>query len=304
MVVCIKYEDRLDGISNYLQWKVRMSAILRENKIWSFISTIVVPSADHIALDLHEVKEAKAQRLILDGMKDHLIPHLAEKKTAKEKWDALKNLYKSKNENRKMALKDKLRDTKMGKGEIVSSYLTRVAQVKDELAAVGEVISDSELVRIALKDFTKEWEVFVKCVVVREPLLDWSRMWDDFTQEEIREGSQSSGQKTDGINEDVALAAKGKGKKKENSERDLSKVRCYCCYQLGHLASQCPKRKKKKKEQEEPVTAATTTMEDFYSKFDREFSLVTLVSNVGSGGFGGDNRWIVDNRASCHMTGI
>jgi hypothetical protein len=86
----------------------------------------------------------------------------------------------------------------------------------------------------------------------------------------------------------------------------LSKVRCYCCNQSGHLASQCPKRKKKEKkeEEEEPVTAATATMEDFYSKFDREFSLVTLLSNVSSGGFGGDNRWIVDNRASCHMTGI
>jgi hypothetical protein len=55
-----------------------------------------------------------------------------------------------------MALKDKLHDTKMGKGESVSSYLTRVAQVKDELASVGEVILDSELVRIALKGFTKE----------------------------------------------------------------------------------------------------------------------------------------------------
>jgi hypothetical protein len=47
-------------------------------------------------------------------------------------------------------------------------------------------------VRIALKGFTKEWEVFVKCVVGREHLPDWSRLWDDFTQEEIREGSQSS----------------------------------------------------------------------------------------------------------------
>jgi hypothetical protein len=85
MVVCIRYEDWLDGISNYLQWKVRMSAILKENKIWSFVNTIVVvPSTDPIALDLHEVKEAKAQRLILDGVKDHLIPHLAEKKTTKE----------------------------------------------------------------------------------------------------------------------------------------------------------------------------------------------------------------------------
>jgi hypothetical protein len=74
---------------------------------------------------LHEVKEAKAQRIILDGVKDHLIPHLAKKKTTKEMWDALKNLFEVKNENRKMALKSKMHDTKMGKEESVSSYLTR-----------------------------------------------------------------------------------------------------------------------------------------------------------------------------------
>jgi hypothetical protein len=61
MAVCIKYEDRLDEISNYLQWKVKMSTILRENKIWSFVGTIVVVSTTNpIALDLHEGKEAKA----------------------------------------------------------------------------------------------------------------------------------------------------------------------------------------------------------------------------------------------------
>jgi hypothetical protein len=55
-----------------------------------------------------------------------------------------------------MALKAKLHDTNMGKEESVSSYHTPVDQVKYELAVVGEVISDSELVRIALKGFTKE----------------------------------------------------------------------------------------------------------------------------------------------------
>jgi hypothetical protein len=84
----------------------------------------------------------------------------------------------------------------------------------------------------------------------------------------------------------------------------LSKVRCYCCNQLGHLASQCLERKKKRKEQEGPDTATTTTMEDFSSKFDMEFSLVTLVSSVSSVGFVGDRSWIVDSGASCHMTRI
>jgi hypothetical protein len=200
-----------------------------QREICNYVSFVIVaPTADPIALDLHEVKEAKAQRIILDGVKDHLIPHLAEKKTAKEMWNALKNLFEAKNENRKMALKAKLHDnTKMGKEESVFSYLTQVAQVKDKLAAIGEVISDSELVRIALKGFTREWEAFVKCVVGHEHLPDWSRLWDDFTQKEIREGSQSSGQKTNGPDENVALVVKNK--KKGSFGRDLSKVICYYC---------------------------------------------------------------------------
>jgi hypothetical protein len=41
---------------------------------------------------------------------------------------------------------------------------------------------------------------------------------------------------------------------------------------LGHLASRCPEReKKKKKEPQGPETTATAAMEDFASKYDREF---------------------------------
>jgi hypothetical protein len=61
MVACIRFEDRLDGISNYLQWKVRMSIVLKENKIWIYVSSVVgALAADPAALDLHEIKEAKA----------------------------------------------------------------------------------------------------------------------------------------------------------------------------------------------------------------------------------------------------
>lgn len=49
-----RYEDKLEGSSNYLQWKVRISIVLNENKMWNFINTTVVPPAnDPISLDLH-----------------------------------------------------------------------------------------------------------------------------------------------------------------------------------------------------------------------------------------------------------
>jgi hypothetical protein len=73
---------------------------------------------------------------------------------------------------------------------------------------------------------------------------------------------------------------------------------------LGHLASQCHERNKKKKEREGSDIDVTTTIEEFSSKFDKEFCLVTLVSSVDSGGFMGDKRWIIDSGASCHMTRI
>jgi hypothetical protein len=69
----------------------------------------------------------------------------------------------------------------------------------------------------------------MKCVVGHGHILDWSILWDDFTQEEIREGSHNSGKNTDGPDEGISLTAKEKGKKKEKSRKDLSKVKCSCC---------------------------------------------------------------------------
>ena len=70
--------------------------------------------------------------------------------------------------------------------------------------------------RIALKGFTKKWEVFVKCIVGREKLPNWSKLWDDFTQKEIREGSLGS-QVNEEVEHNVALAAKFNKKKKNTS---------------------------------------------------------------------------------------
>jgi len=61
MDTIMRYQDILEGASKYLQWKVRIRTILKENKLWDFSSTTVTPpSSDPIVLDLHEVKEAKS----------------------------------------------------------------------------------------------------------------------------------------------------------------------------------------------------------------------------------------------------
>ena len=114
--------------------------------------------------------DTRARLIILNGVKDALIPHLPGKNTAHEMLMALQNLFQNKNENRVLVLEDKLKSTKMLKGESVTSYLTRLSQVKDELVAIGVTVLDGDMVRIALKGFTEEWKPFIEGIVVREKL--------------------------------------------------------------------------------------------------------------------------------------
>ena len=46
----------------------------------------------------------------MDGIRDHLIPHVVEKKIAYDMWTTLKGLYEAKNESWIMALKEVCRE--------------------------------------------------------------------------------------------------------------------------------------------------------------------------------------------------
>ena len=84
-----------------------------------------------------------------------VIPHISAKDHAHEMLSALTGLFESSNENRKMVLREKLKSIKMVKGEVCMAYLTRISQVRDELAAVGVVVPGPELVRTTLNGVTQ-----------------------------------------------------------------------------------------------------------------------------------------------------
>jgi 2-phosphoglycerate kinase len=136
----------------------------------------MTPPTNRAQLVIHNQKDVKARRIILDGVKDHLIPHLSGKNSARDMWEALKSLFQNKNENHKMVLREKLRETKMTGSDMVTMYLTRIREVRDELAAIGEAVDDSKLVSTVLKGFTKEWTSFIKGIMACEKLLDWLRL--------------------------------------------------------------------------------------------------------------------------------
>jgi hypothetical protein len=160
-----------------------------------------------------EKKDIKVQRVILEAIKDHLIPHVAEKASSKDMFDAPVSLFQSDNMSRKMILKNKLRECRMTLYDNVTSYLMRITQIRDQLVAIGETVLEVELVNVALNGFTKSWEPFIMGICAREQLRKWERLWDDCIQEETRKESRSD--KQGGGDENLALGSKtkkGKGK--------------------------------------------------------------------------------------------
>ena len=59
-MMSIRYEDRLDGISNYLPWKVRITGVLKEWKIWGFANTKMTKPTDQDELDEFKACEARS----------------------------------------------------------------------------------------------------------------------------------------------------------------------------------------------------------------------------------------------------
>jgi hypothetical protein len=106
----LRVEDRLDGEEKFGAWKERMILLLQENELWDIVENstthpVVVPT-DATLLATYNKKSIKAKRIILDAIKDHLIPHLVGKTNAYEMSESLTKLYQSTNENRKMVFRE------------------------------------------------------------------------------------------------------------------------------------------------------------------------------------------------------
>ena len=72
--------------------------------------------------------------------------------------------------------------------------------------------------------------------------------------------------------ENVALASNGQ--REQRRRKDISKVKCFRCGELGHYNTQSPLRKKDKEEKHDQQ-AASTKIDKLFSRLEEEFSMIT-----------------------------
>eukprot|EP00253_Pinus_taeda_P025348 PITA_25348 len=232
-----------------------MEVVLDDNELKEFIEMDVPKPTDATQADAWQKKTTKCQRILLEGMKDHIVSSLHGKATPYLMWKSLTELFQCKSDQRKLALKDKLINIKCEKRDSMPKYLTKFTQCRDELRSVGVTVDDEDLVSLTLLGLSKSWHSYQDSVNGREKFPGWERLWSDLVQEEIRHCSRDESSSKGADEENCALAAKeNKGKSKKASQtslkgkkQDMSKVKCFQSHQHGHYATNCPQKKKNKK---------------------------------------------------------
>lgn len=102
----LRDHDKFDRASNFVIWKARILSVLDKHCIKGFALRIMAIPVDLADNEKYEDAIARAKCIILDGVKDHVVPHIAEKNTAKEMWDTLMTLYQGTSVQQKMLLEN------------------------------------------------------------------------------------------------------------------------------------------------------------------------------------------------------
>ena len=182
----IRDEDKLDGSSNFNNWKARVMAILEENDIDRYMTNVVEEPSSNAGRTAFKNNQVKVRRIIYDSMKEHIMPVITPLKTTKECFDTLVKLYETKAPSQKRLLKNQLRTLKMEKDEFVNSFFTKISQIRDQLLAIGISVDDDDLVQTAVDGIYPSWESFLVAINGRDVQPNIERLWHDCLQEEGR----------------------------------------------------------------------------------------------------------------------
>ncbi|XP_059078085.1 uncharacterized protein LOC131876659 [Cryptomeria japonica] len=150
MVTNVKVEDRLDGVSNFNSWKSRVLIVLKENDLLEFVEVDISKPIEDLKKIQWKKNGTKARKIMIDSVKDHLVPIISKMKTAKETFDALKGLYEINNISRALALRQQLHHIKLTKGDSNASFFIKISDLRDQLSTIGDTIANRDLAMLAL----------------------------------------------------------------------------------------------------------------------------------------------------------
>ncbi|CAA7041402.1 unnamed protein product [Microthlaspi erraticum] len=310
------------GSSNYTVWAIRMKTLLKVNKAWDVIETGSIDGD----------KNDMAIALLFQAIPETLVLRYGEMDSAKKVWLAIQAKYvgaERVKEARLQTLMSEFDRIKMQDTKSVDDFAGRLSDISSKMAALGEEIEETKLVKKLLKCMPRK--KFVHIVASLEQILDLkTTSFEDITgrlkafEERVAEDKTEENQNklmyanmesqsgeayrdSSGGNRGRGRGGRsgGRGRGRGNGTKDLSEVECFRCDKFGHYASKCPDRllKLKLQEAQEDEIEDTEVADKLMLHEVVYLNEKKVVPNKYEADREDDNVWYLDNGASNHMTG-
>ena len=236
MTYCLE-SNKLVRLSNFNAWKKRTDLKLIENEVMGFIegSTIQPPKEDILAYIKYMQGDIKARRILIESIKETLIPYVLKLESSKEIYEKLVELFSKGSTKEIISLRQKLYKLRILKEGIIP-YPMEIFAIRDQLLKLGEVMSDREILTMVQNSLPKEWRGFTSSIDGREEAMTIQSL-GKIEESRLKEGSRKE-------NQAYATMSRKKGRfgkfGPQNKRRNMDKVRCFGCNELGHYKRDCP----------------------------------------------------------------
>ena len=229
-------------VENYSTWEFKLKNVLISKDLWDAIEGTgkIDPGVD-----------AKALAQINLAVKEHHFATLRACKTAKEAWEALASIYKSKSEARKLALHQELLNLAMLGGEDITQYVNRAKRIRGDLLAAGE---DDKAINVIVPVLNGLPDSYTPLRLALFAVTE--KLTLDNLQTRLINAEQLLS-RTERTSEPVAFTVrpsfKGDNARPNKAKKD---VICHFCKKRGHIMREC-KALKALKEQKDAESSAS-----------------------------------------------
>lgn len=278
--------------------------------------------------------------IIYQRIAEDLLLSIADKKTSKEAWDAIKTVHLGADKVKKakvQTLKSEFEALTMKDTEQLDDFCMRLNGLVTNIRALGEEIEEAYVVKKILRAVPTK---FLQIASAIEQFRNLEQMYVEETvgslkahEERLRGKTETSEQQLllteeewvkrenkDGqllITRDEWLKRANRGSSRGRDEtrggRDRAKIRCFICSAYGHYAAQCRKSRREKEQTHEANLAQVNDDEPTLLlakcqavKDERillnEGGVSPRLNRTGNEGQRDTSVWYLDNGASNHMT--
>ena len=230
--------DLLRG-DNWMPWKRRMLAILRDQDLEKYVEkdaalptvSTTPTSEERDALQKWKNGDAKARTRIELSIGDSEMIHLSGANTAREMWSQLVMVKEARGRLGILATRRALYRASGEEGVDMVDHISKLRGLQNELHAMENLVTDEDFVMIIITSLPESWDNFTgsflgtsgnKTTITSHELI--AILLDEDRRRKGRIGGGAG----------MTLLSKGKDRKGINKDKE-----CYNCKKTGHISSEC-----------------------------------------------------------------